>query len=292
MVSSDSIPSKPVSIFKEMKPLEPFAESMLPSYNNYYNLGEKGRIVESDILRDLLYVFQGIDGRFLKFNSNKNVFELDSTVIIPKPTHELVLRLAELGGLFHYIQNECQKELGSQERKGLLIEQSFYAAIKQELTDYYRLITILENELFSSKSSQGFPTLGLSLKRLFVWSLEPLQKLRMISSLMEQVFKNKNGGSLLSILYQYLDHGDPNITNFILKLLSKASVPFFTMLYDWIYKGELVDPFNEFCIKENKAKADVWRSRYSLCTDKIPAFIPKSLVKKVDILIFKNIFIG
>ena len=34
----------------------------------------------------------------------------------------------------------------------------------------------------------------------------------------------------------------------------KASRPYFSILEDWIYRGQLNDPYNEFMIGENKDK--------------------------------------
>ena len=89
--------------------------------------------------------------------------------------------------------------------------------------DFYRLIAMLENELFSNETKDGtFITIGLSLKRLYVWVLVPLQKLRLLHILLGAT-KDVRGGAMLSVLNQYLDHGDPFIQEFILKLLPKVS---------------------------------------------------------------------
>ena len=39
---------------------------------------------------------------------------------------------------------------------------------------------------------------------------------------------------------------------FAKNLIYKASKPYLTMLEDWIYKGQINDPYNEFMINEDK----------------------------------------
>ncbi len=178
-----------------------------------------GRVIESDILRDLLYVFQGIDGRFLKYDSKVDAFVMDSSVKLPRPTLEIVNKLSELGWLYFTIQ----KNIKTAQPSSLgLVGQSLHSAFKDEMVDFYRLIAMLENELFSIKNRpDAFTAVGLSLKRLYVWVLEPLQRLRLIHLLMEAA-KDAKGGAVISILYKYADHGDPYIKSFVSKLLPKV----------------------------------------------------------------------
>lgn len=58
---------------------------------------------ESQILRDLLYVFQGVEGRLLKYFSLQDKFLLDSNINLPRPTRQIVNDLAEIGWLYFKI---------------------------------------------------------------------------------------------------------------------------------------------------------------------------------------------
>lgn len=224
--------------FKEMNPMEPFSGGMTPAFNEYYDLGMKGRksfiltnvwlikatgrITEADILRDLLYVFQGIDGRFLKYEARPDAFVLDASVKLPRPTMELVNKLAELGWLYFTIQKNLGTLVAQSTTNTGLVGQSLHSAFKDELVDFYRLIAMLENELFSIKNRPDtFTAIGLSLKRLFVWVLEPLERLRLIHLLMDAT-KEAKGGAIISTLSKYAEHGDPYIKTFISKLLPKV----------------------------------------------------------------------
>jgi gamma-tubulin complex component 3 len=173
-------------------------------------------------LRDLLYVFQGIDGRFLKYEARSDAFVLDASVKLPRPTMELVNKLAELGWLYFTIQKNLGGNSATTATTATLVGQSLHSAFKDELVDFYRLIAMLENELFSIENRpDSFTAIGLSLKRLFVWVLEPLERLRLIHLLMDGT-KEAKGGAIVSCLYKYAEHGDPYIKAFVSKLLPKV----------------------------------------------------------------------
>lgn len=46
---------------------------------------------EAALVRDILYVFQGIDGKFIKMSAQDNCYKIDSKV--PKPASSLVKAL-------------------------------------------------------------------------------------------------------------------------------------------------------------------------------------------------------
>ena len=105
--------SRPSFRDQRMKPMEPFSIQKSPAYNGYYLVNDKKivrpyLVVEMDILRDLLYVFQGIDGRFLKFDARSDAYLLDSHVVLPRPTVEITNKLSELGWLYFKIQKQLQ----------------------------------------------------------------------------------------------------------------------------------------------------------------------------------------
>lgn len=71
-----------------------------------------------------------------------------------------------------------------------MIEQSLCHHLQAQLTDYYRLIAVLESQLTSSSSTQGTnheldEESGLTLKRLDVWIEEWKLRMRMMSVCVE-----------------------------------------------------------------------------------------------------------
>jgi gamma-tubulin complex component 3 len=52
-----------------------------------------------------MFIFQGIDGTYIRFDSEADTYIVDDTVGIPRSTRELVHRLTELGWLYKRIQS-------------------------------------------------------------------------------------------------------------------------------------------------------------------------------------------
>jgi gamma-tubulin complex component 3 len=63
------------------------------------------QIPEAALLRDMMFIFQGIDGTYIRFDSEADTYIVDDTVGIPRSTRELVHRLTELGWLYKRIQS-------------------------------------------------------------------------------------------------------------------------------------------------------------------------------------------
>ncbi|KAH6576489.1 hypothetical protein BASA62_001410 [Batrachochytrium salamandrivorans] len=237
-------------------------------FNAYYvpqNIADAQRLTlsESELIRDMLFVFQGIDGRHIKFDMELGIYALDSQIYIPNPTRELVQRPCELG--WHY-RNISQCIKAAQESTSIrLYEQSFYATIQAELVDYYRMIAMLENQLDSSDSLEGsFFSTGLTLKRLYIWIQSPLQRLRNLSVLIDVC----------------------KVREYIRRLLVEISRPFYTMLKRWIHEGELEDPYEEFFVSMDSSANinNLWRSKYTINYSLVPGFISKALAKKVFLI--------
>jgi gamma-tubulin complex component 3 len=157
--------------------------------------------------------------------------------------------------------------------------------ISSELTDYYRLIAVLEAHLNrtlqavggSAKPAdgsdepgriEGNPAAeGLTLKRVAVWTQDVALRLRLLSTIIESC-QDAHGGALVSLIHSYTFNGDPFIRKFTAQLLEEVrrtqnvaclplltsvllqvSKPFFHSLSRWIYEGELQDPFCEFFVE-------------------------------------------
>ncbi|ORX79680.1 Spc97/Spc98, partial [Anaeromyces robustus] len=243
-------------------------------------------IIEDVLVHDLIYIFQGIHGRYIKFNPETDKFTIDEKIKIPKPTYELISKLSELGWLYRQIH-----QFTYQVQPIGLVRQRFCAALQNELTEYYKLITVLESQLITSGSSEeknkNFVSNKLSLKRLLVWTQEPLQRIRFLETLVK-LFKKCGGGDLISKIHNFVNHGDPFVQNFIHNLLCEVSTPFFDMLKKWIYEGELNDQYNEFFVEEHQDihGEDLWNLKYSMRQNSsmLPSFINTTLAKKILVI--------
>lgn len=51
-------------------------------------------------MRDLLFVFQGIDGQYIKYELLSDAYILSPTVVVSPSTQKLIQELSEIGWLF------------------------------------------------------------------------------------------------------------------------------------------------------------------------------------------------
>ena len=56
------------------------------------------------LLRDLIFVFQGIEGRYILFDKEQDGFFVTDKELISKPVREMVAKMAEMGWMYKRIQ--------------------------------------------------------------------------------------------------------------------------------------------------------------------------------------------
>ncbi|KAI8325485.1 Spc97/Spc98, partial [Martensiomyces pterosporus] len=237
-------------------------------------------IAEGALLQDLIYVMQGIDGSYVRWNDRKSAYTICPDVNLSRPTRAMVASLSELGGLCRDIQHY----IDAVGESGRLYEQSFCSELRSEMAQYFKLVAVLEAQL--SKTPQtlgpGESPLGLTLRRLYAWTIEPRQKLRLMATTISNAQKGKGGGDILSIISTLVDDGDPFIRSFSKRLLKTASTPFNDILVRWVSDGELVDPYREFFIREREGRHDMfWTEKYIVASDMIPVHIDGEMTRKI-----------
>lgn len=132
-----------------------------------------------------------------------------------------------------------------------MIGQSLCHYLESQLTEYYRLIAVLESQMQIGKGMEEPEATeedsGLTLKRLEVWIDEWRLRLRMVSACVEGC-RDLTGGALVNLIHSYTENGDPFVRKVTDELLEEVSKPFFVMLHRWLFSGELYDPFSEFFV--------------------------------------------
>ena len=88
---------------------------------------------------------QGIDGRYIKFDVVTDGYAVDRKIAVLQPTRDLVQRICELGWLFGKVREFVNTR--TKEAYLSLVGQSLCAALHAELSDYYRLIAVLESQV-------------------------------------------------------------------------------------------------------------------------------------------------
>ncbi|KAK0468412.1 gamma-tubulin complex, component 3 [Desarmillaria tabescens] len=217
-------------------------------------------IPEHLLLRDTLYLLQGISGKYVRFSlqddsENKLVFVEDSKYMISEPVKTLIHKLSEVGYLYTRVETFVREREGAPAVG--MIEQSLCHHLQAQLTEYYRLIAVLESQMptppkhpadeSEEKQSIRQEETGLTLKRLDVWINDWRLRMRMMSVCVEGA-RDAHGGALVNLIHSYTDNGDPFVRKFTDQLLEEVSKPFFATLHKWLFSGELYDPFNEFFV--------------------------------------------
>ncbi|KAB0341383.1 hypothetical protein FD754_018309 [Muntiacus muntjak] len=201
-------------------------------------------VTEAALVRDILYVFQGIDGRNVKMSAADNCYKVEGKANLNKSLRDTAMRLAELGWLHNKIRKYTDQR--SLDRSFGLVGQSFCAALHQELKEYYRLLSVLHSQL-QLEDDQGV-NLGLesslTLRRLLVWTYDPKIRLKTLAALVDHC-QGRKGGELASAVHAYTKTGDPSMRSLVQHILSLVSHPVLSFLYRWIYDGELEDTHHE-----------------------------------------------
>ncbi|KAJ2078662.1 hypothetical protein H4R24_004317 [Coemansia sp. RSA 988] len=248
-----------------------FLHRELPTYDD---------ISEAELLQDLIYVLQGIDGTYVRWNRLALSYTVRPDINISRPTREMVALVSELGVL----ARDIQEYTGSVDEQGRLFEQSFSAELKSEMSEYYRLVSEIEGKLFKAPRTlrPGESQLGVTLRRMFSWTIEARQRLRLMATAIGKVREGKGGGDVLSAISTLADDGDPFVQTFARRLLKTASAPFNSILVSWVTDGELVDPYEEFFIRERDGRRDMlWGEKYIVVPDMIPVHINGDVTRKI-----------
>ncbi|PGH32570.1 hypothetical protein GX50_04604 [[Emmonsia] crescens] len=247
---------------------------------------------ESILLRDLPFTLQGVSSTTMKFASPTSL-KLPQT--LPVPLVSLLHTLAEPCLLYRGLSTFVE------ESEGGLVKQSVRAAIGNELRSYLGLVATLEGEIRSALTAvsdgsiepKGTLKAGVTLKRCVVWMREATMALRLMSLIVEQS-KGKRGGQLITMIHEFSSsHGDPFVGAFAERLLAHVTRPFYGMLTQWIYDGELSDPYREFFVVEPEARpsadprriaTSVWDDKYKLDDDLVPTIMTQEFAKKVFLI--------
>ncbi|KAI9813231.1 MAG: Microtubule-nucleating Tub4p (gamma-tubulin) complex component [Pycnora praestabilis] len=251
---------------------------------------------ETALLRDLPFTLQGLSSTNLPFALTSSV-TLPPT--LPIPILSLLHTLAEPSLLYQSLSRFVESSEGG------LVGQSLRAAVGEELRSYLGLVASLEGEIRRALSTLGdneprggIGKAGVTLKRCVIWTREATMGLRLMSLMVEES-NDKRGGQLISLIHGFSSsHGDPFVGAFAERLLSHVTRPFYDMLRQWIYDGELSDPYLEFLVSEQRSVTNgdqngdtrkggatsVWQDKYKLDDDMIPSIMTQEFAKKVFLI--------
>jgi gamma-tubulin complex component 2 len=250
-------------------------------------------VQEEMILEDLLYVFMGYEGQYIRFAPTYNPsLEKDR---LGGPNFKLLpgldtslrdLTTAMLKMATHYGAVQAFVEVQSREEFGA-VNHALCAAIRKLLQDYLMLIVQLETQFLTSSSFTlhilNLHTLPMSHMMFQLYSLA--HEIMKRNSLLEEDLEDSEGdfddtediletlrggdlgpgnipgkkickgGSVLGLITRRLEtmSGDPAARTLLIALLREASRPYMVMLNEWLHHGSIRDPHAEFLVKEQKS---------------------------------------
>lgn len=263
-------------------------------------------VPEDLLVQDLIYSFQGIEGKVLKLDASY-AFQIDPRANVNRTHRQAVLRLSALGYLHNVVTRGLERMAAASAGR---VADSFLAALHQELSEYYRFIAIMQEEVnrwlilpsikvfhemifrlferfiiiydYLHRAQGPLGMDGVTLSHLHLWAYEPLESLKWLASIVKAC-EGQKGGALASAVYGFSHHGDAGVKQLVKRILEKVCDPLHTMLVRWIAEGELDDPRKEFFIE---ARSDVagdrmWHEKYQVRDSMVPSFITKAQARKI-----------
>ncbi|XP_065164565.1 gamma-tubulin complex component 3 isoform X2 [Atheta coriaria] len=234
-------------------------------------------VSEAQLLQEVIYSFQGIEGKVIRKEPGGIGFTLDpkASKCMTARQKGLILRLTGIGFLHNQLKQHCDeadKQIG-------LIGQSLIAILRIELTSYYELIAHLQAQ---AKKQSSHESNEISLRRMVVWVAEPQLRLQWLAYIAEQCV-DKKGGALISAIHGFLQHGSYTVQKQSEKVLAAVCRPLYVMLSKWLLDGELNDPCGEFFIEARMIKdvERLWHDKYHVRKAMIPTFITVDQANKI-----------
>ena len=231
-------------------------------------------ITEKDIINDLIYVFEGINSKYISYDERKDAFILNKLMPWSEEIYNIVNSLSELGWLYKKIKSYLDLFKKGKETKSQFI-QSFIYAVQKELDEYFKFISFCKKMNNSNKRGNK-----LNLKKLFLWTIEPKEKLKWIATCCETTF-NLKGAAVFSQIYSLNNYLGQN--SYLKNILNEVSKPFLTFVTNWIKYGELEDPYKEFFVEiiDGISDDDIWNLKYQLIAKNVPNFMKREKIIKI-----------
>ncbi|XP_012160527.1 gamma-tubulin complex component 3 homolog isoform X2 [Ceratitis capitata] len=248
--------------------------------------------INDDIVQNIIYVFTGIQGKYLKKDLISGRFKLDTKAKALNVVQAgMLLRLSELGYYHDLVQSYTDTKSGLCPLG--LMGQGFVSALKNELTRYYGMVATLQEQLNRQREYEHNTIIKgnsilpirherLTLMKILVWSVDSLKRLQWLATIAEAC-REKKGGALASTVHAFLNNGNPMVKSLVRELLLAVCGPLYQMLSHWLLEGEINDAHGEFFIE---CLADIgpdrlWHDKYRLRSSMLPNFVSTEMAHKI-----------
>ena len=226
--------------------------------------------LDIDLLRDVLFTFQGVEGKYVSFSTLEDAYTIEPKISVSPSVKKMVYELSELGWLYRKITNFIAYNIDQLS----LASQGLCFSLQNELTEYYRLVALLEQQIAQAEN--------LNLRKLYLWCQEPLERMRWLAIIADSV-EGLKGGALISAIHSYCRIGNSSVRTLVTRILDEVSECLLQMIKSWMLEGELNDPHQEFFVAVNQAVTDdrLWHEKYKLNAAMVPAFFDESLANTI-----------
>lgn len=236
-----------------------------------------GNVVQNDLVQDLVYAMQGIDGKFFTFLEDEK-FSVSQTLQLPHHVYTAVQSVGEIGVIYRSIVSRL-----SNERTGRLFT-SFKVAVTQQLKSILSLAALVDGNVEN-----------WSLLKLLAWLTVPIRKLRFLDGIVEEVCSSSSS-EILNILFKATKR----------RIFQSASSHIFDqvvsvwleMVEMWVVKGQISS--SEFFIQtapldvsrpqiseQSTLLTDssyVWRSQFAIHADLLPEFLSHEVRDSIKLI--------
>jgi hypothetical protein len=170
---------------------------------------------------------------------------IGDAIVLPLHLQIHVASAGELGWLYRRLRT-ARQDRGSGTG---IVRAAFDSAVEAELQEYQRLLSLLQADMTAfleaaavheADAAVAAPTATpWTLRRLALWSADPLQRLRTLAIIVDAC-DGRSGGALVSAVWTHCcSSGDPNARALATRLLARACAPLTTLAKEWILAGEL-----------------------------------------------------
>ena len=235
-------------------------------------------ITEKDIINDLLFVFEGINGKYIAYDAAEDAYILNKLIPWSEEIYNIVNSLCEIGWLYKKIKLYLDYYKGSNIQSQFI--KSFIYSIQNEINDFFKLISFLRKLNSNPNINNGRKSQNLNLKNIVLWTLVPKETLKWMAACCEALHPLK-GTSVLSQIYSFVHYGGCN--KYLNNILNEVSKPFNNFVINWIKYGELQDPNKEFFVDilSGIKDDDIWNLQYQLIGKNVPNFMKREPTIKI-----------
>ena len=240
-------------------------------------------ITEKDLINDLLFVFEGINGKYIAYDAQEDAYVLNKLIPWNEDIYNIVNYLSEIGWLYKKIKMylDFYKESNIQSQ----FIKSFVNALQNELNNYFKLISFFrklnsEQNINNNMNINDKRSQNLNLKNIVLWTLVPKETLKWLAACCESLHSLK-GTSVLSQIYSFVHYDGCN--NYLNNILNEVSKPFILFVINWIKYGELQDLNKEFFVDilTGIKDDDIWNLQYQLVGKNVPNFMQREATIKI-----------